>query len=214
MGEARPPPEPEDGWTSTSPRPSPHRLRRLRRRGEGETLPASRRGQTWGGSGVQVANGFGEFSGRPSTPGRRNGSGALGLRHAAFVRATVRKSSRLARAGEIDGVARSCSAGVLACEFWRRLAAGSLDGKFPGTGTVPALAAGDGRATGKTSVGASELRGAPRRFRPGDSPQKLAARARERKRRRRWRFAGAVHDAKGIVRRGGIVRSVMKSAAR
>ena len=73
--------EPEDGWTHTSPtgfvfcpttlirpsatfsrsrerrtRPSPHRLRRLRRRGEGETLPASWRWNTSGGSEVQSAN--------------------------------------------------------------------------------------------------------------------------------------------------------------
>ena len=34
-------PEPKDGETSTSPRPSPHRLRRLRRRGEGETFAAT-----------------------------------------------------------------------------------------------------------------------------------------------------------------------------
>ena len=40
-------------------------------------------------------------------------------------------------------MAKACSAGVLACEFWRRLAASSLGGAFPGTGTVPALAAED-----------------------------------------------------------------------
>ena len=56
--------EPEDGGTHTSPRPSPHRLRRLRRRGEGETLAASWRCPVLGGSGVQCAN----FSGN-SHPG-------------------------------------------------------------------------------------------------------------------------------------------------
>ena len=39
--------EPKHGETSTSPRPSPHRLRRLRRRGEGETFAASLENLRW-----------------------------------------------------------------------------------------------------------------------------------------------------------------------
>jgi hypothetical protein len=52
-------------------------------------------------------------------------------------------------------------------------------------------------------------REAPRRFRAGHGPQKLAACACGRKRRRRWRFAGALHDAKGIARHVEIARIAM-----
>ncbi len=71
LEKASPSHEPKAGGTCTSPRPSPHRLRRLRRRGEGETLAASRRCESareFRGSKREMLR-FGEFSPRPSPAG-------------------------------------------------------------------------------------------------------------------------------------------------